>query len=239
LVNDGPYPESEERVGVSGAMEPTVPERARTVLSRATSAQVEWLDRSPGPNHASGASRLEVVEGQQNSAGRRVTVEIADAAALPVRERILSRLRVSGRAALDPGDATVLRLAPSAVSMEEAGAVVAVNLAEFLTVDPDPLACCEAALLSHLDSAHQDFVATLTSLVDSRHRYGVVRAWPLRLDRHGVVLRLEYARGHHDARLPFADAVRTPEEVRVQLHALVSEARRRRRACRIRGLARD
>jgi hypothetical protein len=168
-----------------------------------------------------------------------VTVEIADAAPLPVRDRILSRLRISGRAVIDPEDATVLKVVPSAVSLEEGGVVVPVDLAEFLTVEPDPLACEEGALLSHLDAVHPVFVARLTSLVDSRHRYGLVRVWPLRLDRHGIVLRLEYAGRHHDARLAFADSVRTSEEVRAQLHRLIAEAMRRRRACRSRGLAKD
>lgn len=219
---------------------PPVSERARTVLSRATSAEVGWLGREPGPTSETVvATRVKLLDGQGNGVGRPVTVEIAEAAPLPVRERILTRLSVSGQAFTDPADATVLQLAPSAVSMEEAGVVVPVNVTEFLTVEPDPLACCEAALLSHLDAAHSDFVAALTSLVDSRHRYGVTRAWPLRLDRYGIVLRLEYARRHHDARLPFANSVRTPEEVRVQLRALVAEGAGRRHACRTRGLTWD
>lgn len=221
---------------MTGLIGPSVPERARTVLARATSAHVLWPDRHRGPGWATYVARLEVVDGE-GSAGRRVAVEIADAAALPVRERILSRLRITGRATPGPEDATVLRLVPSAVSIEEAGVVTPVDLAAFLTAQPDPWACDEAALLSHLDAAHPGFVAGLTSLVDSRHRYGVVRVWPLRLDRHGIVLRLEYARRHHDARLRFSDSARSPEGV--QLHNLASEAMRRRRACWARGLARD
>jgi hypothetical protein len=225
---------------VTGVLEPPVPERARTVVSRATSEQVEWLDRNQGPSNGTFvASRVRFLDSQGTHVGRPVTVEIAEAAPLPVRERILSRLRLSGRAFPDPEDATLLQLVPSAITLEEAGVVVPVNLTEFLTVEPDPLACCEAALLSHLDAAHPDLVAALTSLVDSRHRYGVVRVWPLRLDRQGLVLRLESARRHHDARLPFARSVRTPEEVSVQFRALVAEAQRRRQACRARGLARD
>jgi hypothetical protein len=223
---------------VTGVMGPPFPERGRTVLLRATSAQVDWRDRGPGPSSDTFvASRVSFLDRQGSRAGRPVTVEIAEAAPLPVRERILTRLRLSGRAVSDPEDATVLQLVPSAITLEEAGNVVPINVTAFLTVEPGPLACCEAALLSHLDAAHSDFVATLTSLVDPRHRYGVVRVWPLRLDQHGIVLRLEYARRHHDARLSFPTAARTPDEVRVQLHALVSEAMRRRQGCRTRGLA--
>lgn len=224
---------------MTGAMGPAVPEQARTVLARAISAQVVWRDADAEPARASCAARLAVVEDLPGNAGRPVTVEIADAAPLPVRDRILSRLRISGRAAIDPEDATVLRVVPSTVSLEEGGVVAPVDLAEFLTVEPAPMACEEGALLSHLDAVHPDFVAALTSLVDSRHRHGLVRVWPLRLDRHGIVLRLGYARRHHDARLPFAGLVRTPEEVRAELHRLAAEAMRRRRACRSRGLAKD
>lgn len=225
---------------MTAVMGPPVPERARTVLSRASSGQVEWLDQDPGsPSATFVASRLSFLESRGNRVGRPVTVEIAEAAPVPVRERILSQLRLSGQALPDPEDPTVLQLVPSAITLEEAGSVVPVSVPEFFSAEPDPLACCEAALLSHLDAAHPDLLATLTSLVDSPHRYGVVRVWPLRLDRHDIVMRLEYARRHHDARLPFADPVRTPEEVRDQLHALVSEAVRRRRACRTRGLSRE
>jgi len=223
---------------MTGSEGPPVPERAKTVLSRATSAHVQWLDGDARTQRTTWVSGLHLVEGQARL-GRPVSVEIAEAAPLPVRERVLRRLRVSGWAAPDPEDETVLQLVPSAITLEEAGVIGPVDVAEFLGAEPDALACCEAALLCHLDGAHPDFVATLASLVDSRHLYEVVRVWPLRLDRLGMVLRLESAQRHHDARIPFAESVRTPQEVRVQLHDLLSEATRRRQACRTRGLARD
>lgn len=222
---------------MTGAMGPPVPERARTMLARASSAQVVWLDANAEPVRSLCASRLAVVEDLPSRAGRPVMVEVAEAAPLSVRERILSRLRVRGRAVIDPEDATVLNVVSSAVSLEEGGVVVPVDLAELLVVEAGPLGLCGGALLSHLDAVRPDFVARLTSLVESRRRYGLVRVWPLRLDRHGIVLRLEYARSPHDARLPFADPVRTPEEVRAQLHRLVAEAMRRRQGCRSRGLS--
>lgn len=218
-------------------MGPTAPERARTVLARAISAQVVWLDGDAGPSRSHCSVRLAVVTHLPDGAGRPATAEIADAAPLPVRDRILSRLRISGRACIDPEHTTGLRVVPSAVSLDEGGVVVQVDPAEFAAVEPDPVACEAGALLSHLDAVHPHVVATLTSLVDARHRHGLVRVWPLHLDRHGIVLRLEYAGRHHDARLAFAVPAPTPEDIRVQLHGLITEAARQRRSCSTRGLA--
>ena len=100
------HPEPEEFVGVTGAMGPAVPEQARNVLARAISAQVVWRDADAEPTRSLCASRLAVVEDLPGNAGPPVTVEIADAAPLPVPDRIFSRARISGRAVIDPEDAT-------------------------------------------------------------------------------------------------------------------------------------
>lgn len=149
-------------------MGPPVAERARTVLFRATSADVGWLGRDAGPSiETVVATRVQLLDGRRHRGGQPVTVEIAEAAPPAVRERILARLRVSGQAFTDPEYATVLAIVPGAVSLEEAGVVVPVNVSEFLSAESDPLACCEAVLLSHLDAAHSGFVDTLTSLVEA------------------------------------------------------------------------
>lgn len=221
-------------------MGPPAAERARTILSRATSADIGWLDREPEPSLESvAARRLNLRRTLGSGSTRLVTVEIAEAAPLPVRDRILTRLHLSGHVQTHPEGSAVLDIVPVVVSMEEGGVAIPITLSEFLLAEPDPLAGCEGVLLSHLDAAHPYFVATLTSLVDPWRRQGVVRVWPLRLDRHGIVLRLEYARGHHDVRLSFPAAARTPDEVRVQLRALVSEATRRRQRCRSRRVTWD
>jgi hypothetical protein len=208
-------------VRVTAMVRPSAAERAMTVLARATSAEVRW----PGQGEQTVTARhLRVVDGPGRANGRPATVELAEAAPLPVRDRVLTRVRMSGQAWPDPGDATVLRLAPSAITVEEAGVVAAVRVADLLAAEPDPFACCEAAVLSHLDAAHPDLVATLTSLVDSRHLQGVVRVWPLRLDQHGIVLRLEHAQRHRDVRLGFASPTRTTEDARTHLRALAAEA---------------
>jgi hypothetical protein len=163
-----------------------------------------------------------------------VLVEVAEAAAVPVRSRILARLRVAGRAVGAADGAGQVSVRPAAVTLEESGITAAVDVAAFDAARPDPLGCFEASFLSHLDAAHPDAVAALTRLVDPRRLYGVVRVWPLRLDRFGVVLRLEHLRRDQDVRLPFADPAVTADEARAGLHALV-EAGRRRRPCQGRG----
>jgi hypothetical protein len=121
-------------------MGPPVAERARTVLSRATSADVGWLGRDAGPSiETVVATRVQILDGRRNRGGQPVTVEIAEAAPLAVRERILARLRVSGQAFTDPEYATVLGIVPGAVSLEEAGVVVPVNVSEFLSAGIRPV----------------------------------------------------------------------------------------------------
>lgn len=219
---------------------PTAAERARTVLARAASAQVTWLD--PGgaaeSRRTRPASRFRLDEATRGAlaSARRATVEVAEAAGLPVRERILTVVRVMGPATPDGHDPTLLWLRPSAVQVEASGTVTEVDLADFHRAEPDPLADSEATLLCHLDSMHADLVETLTSLVHPPHLQGVVRVWPLQLDQYGLVLRLDYARGHRDVRLAFATPAPTLDETRSRVHALADEATRRRHACRARGL---
>ena len=165
-----------------------------------------------------------------------MVVEVADVAALPVRDRILARVRVIGLAYADREDPRLLRVRPRSVVLEESGITACLGPGEFLGARPDPFGCREASLLSHLVASHPEFLDELTWTLDPRDLQGVVRVWPLRLDRFGLVLRLEYARRHRDVRLPFAVSVRTTDDARAQLRALAAEAGRRRRACGSRGV---
>ena len=67
-------------------------------------------------------------------------------------------------------------------------------------------------------------MVTLTRLVDARLRQGVVRVWPYRLDRHGLVLRLEYATGHADQRLAFREPLASPDQLPAGLTELIERA---------------
>ncbi|MEJ8671573.1 DUF2470 domain-containing protein [Streptomyces sp. MS1.AVA.1] len=66
-------------------------------------------------------------------------------------------------------------------------------------------------MLGRLDAAHADTVAPLARLLPAREQLGAAGVRPLRLDRHGLVLRLETADSHHDVRLPFTTRPPTRE----------------------------
>jgi hypothetical protein len=48
---------------------------------------------------------------------------------------------------------------------------------------------------------------------------------PLRLDRYGIVLRLQRAGGRRDVRLPFPARLRNPVHAVVQIQTLLARAR--------------
>lgn len=215
---------------------PSAAERARTVLASAVSAEVTWLDPAVGGAVESATrvgDRYVLQEpGSDTVPGRPVLVEIADAAPLPMPDRIRARLRIGGYAVVDDVAGQVLRICPRGVLLEQSGMWASIPVAEFCAAEPDPLAAHEGSILSHLDSSHARFVESLTALVEPEHLQGVVRVWPVQLDRHGIVLRLQYLRRRRDVRVPFPTPARTADEIRAGLRALEIQARRRRAACR-------
>lgn len=225
---------------------PTAAERARTIFSRAMTSQVRWLSE-PSPDAEElgewSGTGVRIVGDHCGSADARpVAVEVAEVATLPVRDRILARVRLVGYAApehdaprweaeQEAGD--VLMVVPAAISLQVAGEdPEPVSPEEFLAARPDALAEHESGMLSHIDHAHREFVDVLTALVEPRLRQGVATVWPLRLDRYGIVLRLEYASRHRDVALPFQALAETPEEGRAQLMRLAHIATLRRHSCR-------
>jgi hypothetical protein len=59
----------------------------------------------------------------------------------------------------------------------------------------------------------------------------LVRVWPYRLDRYGLVLRLEYPTGHADQRLPFRAPLTAPHELSAGMTELIARARAHRLPC--------
>ncbi|MFE0515935.1 DUF2470 domain-containing protein [Streptomyces sp. NPDC058964] len=148
-------------------------------------------------------------------------LEFADAAPVPVRDRIRARLRLAGRFAVEDGD-LVFRAA-RVVLCRPSGAVV-VDLDEFAAAEPDPLATAEARLLTHLADAHPDAVQRLTRLVDGDSLHAAVRVQPLAVDRHGLTLRIERARAHGDVRLPFHAPADDVPQLAERMHVLLTQA---------------
>lgn len=158
-------------------------------------------------------------------------VEFTDIAPTAVRARVRARVSLSGwltptgpEESADDGAGHRLDLARA--TLETASDTVAVRPDELAAAAADPPALAEAAMLTHLADGHPDLVARLTRLADSRLLLGAVRVQPLALDRYGITLRCEYARGHGDFRFVFSKRVRTATEAGDQVGLLLATARR-------------
>ncbi|AZQ38194.1 DUF2470 domain-containing protein [Streptomyces cyaneochromogenes] len=220
--------------------EPTPAERARSVLSAAGSltvtthghrveliglhtvdAAARLLLRNPPDAHLV-AELAMAPHGDPAS-----LVEFTDIAPVAVRDRVRARLTLGGRlTALGP-KAVVFNTA-RAVLTEDDGTTT-IGLDELTLASPDPLATHEAEMLARLDAAHADTVAPLTRLLPPRLQLGAIEVRPLRLDRHGLVLRVQTPDAHHDARLPFAAPATHPGEAVRQFHLLLARATARPR----------
>jgi hypothetical protein len=102
---------------------------------------------------------------------------------------------------------------------------VEVEADAFAAASPDPLAKEEADLLCHLTGAHPEAIEHLSRLIAPHHLHGVHRVVPIRMDRFGVVLRLEFAGRHRDVQLPFSAPLRTAGEAAPRMHELLARAR--------------
>ncbi|MFE6176489.1 DUF2470 domain-containing protein [Streptomyces sp. NPDC056464] len=224
--------------------EPTPAERARSVLSAAGSLTVTTHGHRVeliGLHTVDAAARLllqnppdaflaaELAVAPQGDLA--ALVEFTDVAPVAVRERVRARLTLGGwLTALGP-KAVVFH--PARAVLTDADGTSVIGLDELTLAAPDPLATHEAEMLARLDAAHADTVAPLARLLPARQRLGATDVRPLRLDRHGLVLRLEAPASHHDVRLPFAAPATHPGEAVRQIHALLAQATARPRRRRL------
>ncbi|MEB8342879.1 DUF2470 domain-containing protein [Streptomyces endophyticus] len=162
--------------------------------------------------------------------GRPTTLlEFADAAPVPVRDRVRARVWLSGELVPD-GEELVLR--PERAVLQNRSGRTGIDLDELAATAPDPLALAEPRLLTHLADAHPEAVEQLTRLIAPDSLHGVVRVQPLAVDRNGLTLRLERMRGQADVRLTFhrpADDLGSLTERMHQLLASAQTVSRRRR----------
>ncbi|MEV6818006.1 DUF2470 domain-containing protein [Nocardiopsis dassonvillei] len=204
------------------------------------------LEDAPCHVHADGAVSLLLPDGHPLTAPRAegpvVMAEFTDLSPVLMRDRVRAVLWVSGavealehadaraRAARLPEAATddglleighgltmvVLRTA-LVVQSDHDGAHV-LGPAELAAARPDPFCLWEAPWLRHLDEDHADLVGDLLAAAPGAALGG--RPRPLGVDRLGLRLRVETARGYHDVHLPFTRPARTPDDVAVQVHRL-------------------
>ncbi|MEU6986696.1 DUF2470 domain-containing protein [Streptomyces sp. NPDC046324] len=149
-------------------------------------------------------------------------LEFTDIAPTPLRDRVRARVTISGWLTPAGPEEDGLRLDLARVTLRTAAGTQDVDLDRFTLAQPDPLAVEEAAMLTHLADAHEDMVADLIVLAGSRLPFGVVRALPLAVDRHGITLRCEYREGHCDVRLPFPVEARDAAEAGEQVRRLLT-----------------
>ncbi|MEI5007043.1 DUF2470 domain-containing protein [Streptomyces sp. PmtA] len=167
-----------------------------------------------------------------------VVLKFTDVAPVAVRERVRSRVTVAGWLAqagpeCEESGTVTFRMVTAHVALETAAGPVTVGLDELALARPDVLARHEAAMLTHLVDDHAEVVDLLTRLVDPRLLQGVVRVWPLAMDRRGITLRLEHAHGHHDVPLPFPRPVGDPGQSGERVRELLAAARACRRGSRL------
>lgn len=224
--------------------EPTPAERARSVLAAAGSLTVTTRGHRIeliGLHTVDAAARLLLHNPPDGHLAAELAmaphgdlttlVEFTDIAPVAVRERVRARLTLGGRlSALGPKS---LVFHPARAVLTEDDGTTTVGLDELTLACPDPLARHEAEMLARLDAAHAHTVAPLARLLPAREQLGATGLRPLRLDRHGLVLRLETPDAHHDVRLPFAAAATHPGEAVRQIHTLLAEATARPRRRRL------
>ncbi len=202
----------------------TPAERTRSVLARALSAHVDWLDgRTPlDPGEVSGV----ILDSSEDGFGphRPVVVEVADVAPLPVSDRVRARVRLHGHAQPAASRPGAIRLRVTAVTLEEGDLCTPVSPTELRAAKPDVVAANEGAFLCHLAQDHADLVRILIRLIDRETLDGARRVVPLAVDRHGLTMRVEYRRGHRDVLLAFAAPATTYDEVRCSLRDLALRA---------------
>jgi hypothetical protein len=152
------------------------------------------------------------------------TVEFTDVAPVAVTDRVRARVLLGGWLSPERPGTNMLCFETAGAELEYEGRAIDVDLDELLGAEPDPLAETEAEILTHLTDAHRDAVELLSQLVEPRLLIGVTRVDPLRLDRYGIVLRLQRAGGRRDVRLPFPTPPRNPAHGVLQLRALLAGA---------------
>ncbi|MEU6841786.1 DUF2470 domain-containing protein [Streptomyces sp. NPDC046716] len=218
--------------------EPTDAERARTILAAADSLALS-VNRGDlrydcvALHTVDAASRLLLLDpadpcltaelAAAPGSGLAAYAEFTDIAPIAVRDRVRARLALSGRLTPAGPDTLVFRPARAALSVDDT--VRTLDAATLGAANPDPLAAREAELLGHLDTGHADILVQLAELVRQGDLSGIDRIRPVRLDRQGLVLRLEAADGAvDDVRIGFLTEAQGPYDVGLCIQELLDPA---------------
>ncbi|MGY0490566.1 DUF2470 domain-containing protein [Streptomyces sp. WG-D5] len=215
----------------------TPAERARTILAAADTLTLTTTDPRQrldcvGLYAVDAASRLVLLDPADTRltealataprSGLGAYAEFTDVAPVVVRDRVRARLALSGRLSNAGPDTLVFR--PARAAFAEDDTVRVLDMTELAAAAPDPLASVEAELLSHLDTGHADLLVQLAETVGERDLADVLDIRPVRLDRKGLVLRLERDQAHEDARIAFHTPAVGPHEVGHRIQELLDVA---------------
>ncbi|MFI0980800.1 DUF2470 domain-containing protein [Streptomyces sp. NPDC021093] len=229
------------------APQPTSAERVRSVLAAAHSMTVVSDGVHTEVRRLDGAgvmSRIHLHEpvgatgdahpspGHPDSPGHEripVRLEFTDVAPTPVRDRVRARVTLTGLLAAPydtsaTDESTCMEFGQAVI--EDADGRTYVTLDALEHTSPDPLAPCEAAMLTHLLDSHAELIPLLLRLAPAPRTAALTRALPLAMDRYGLTLRLEYPHTHSDVRLPFPTPVTGVEQAGPQIQGLLRAARR-------------
>ncbi|MGG2460924.1 DUF2470 domain-containing protein [Streptomyces sp. RGM 3693] len=218
------------------ASTPSAAERVRSILAAAHSmtvvsdglhSELRRLDGAGAMGHFHLHAPCQGGRGQE--AGRvPVRLELTDIAPTSVRDRLRARVTVAGllAAPYDPESTKGTCMEFGQAVLEDAEGRAYVTLEALEAAEPDPVATSEAGMLTHLVDHHAELVPLLLRLVRPLPGGGVLRVLPVRMDRYGLTLRLEYAHGHHDVRLPFSTPLTHVDQAGPRIHALAATARR-------------
>jgi hypothetical protein len=236
---------------------PSRAERARTVLAAAASASVHWdggrVDLL-GCHHddpfgdviltlEATSTLVSAVRGAREASEEDIAakLELTELCAVSVRERVLSRVSLSGRmsmTALAPtywtasSPSVSLRVQVSEVTIEDVDGAHLIPTGDYRRAQIDPLHLGAAEQLQHLAAHHPEAITTLSRLCSREAMLGVVRVLPIALDRYGIVLRAERVRGHRDVRLSFRRRIDSGTEAAIELRQLLVDGSRRRPCAR-------
>jgi len=231
--------------------EPTAAERAKSIIAASASLTLTCAGRRAHlvDRHSLDPTGHFALRVPPDSAmGRQVTtaddlaamIELTDLAPIAMRHRQRGQLVIIGglSASTAPppsGSADrVLWFVPvmARLTDEPDRAAVDIEADVLAATAPDPIADQEADLLCHLVGRHPEAIDRLARLLPDRDLLGVQAVIPLRLDRFGIVLRLQWPGRDRDARVPFREPIGHPDEIADRMRDLLDAATCRRRHSR-------
>jgi putative heme iron utilization protein len=100
-----------------------------------------------------------------------------------------------------------------------------VEQADWKAAEPDPLGAAAAGIISHMNADHADAMVLYCKAFSKAT--DITAATMTGVDRYGFDMSVKTAEGPRPVRLAFAGPLRTPDEVRTALVAMVKDARAR------------